>query len=125
LWGLFAQRFGTAAEFFREHMVINYCPLAFLEKGGRNRTPDKLQVQEQQTLFALCDAHLRASVAALRPEWLIGVGEFAFQRIQTVFSNGAPRLGRILHPSPANPAANRNWQAIAVRQLQELGVWNR
>src|SRR5438874_11430354 len=29
LWGLFAKRFGAAEEFFEEHMVMNYCPLAF------------------------------------------------------------------------------------------------
>jgi single-strand selective monofunctional uracil DNA glycosylase len=33
------------------------------------------------------------------------------------------KLGRILHPSPASPAANRNWSALAIRQLQALGVW--
>src|SRR4051794_11594281 len=30
LWGLFAERYRTADEFFAEHMVLNYCPLAFL-----------------------------------------------------------------------------------------------
>src|SRR5205823_8983717 len=40
LWGLFAKRFGAAEEFFEKHMVMNYCPLAFCEKSGRNRTPD-------------------------------------------------------------------------------------
>src|SRR5437870_584266 len=29
LWGLFAGRFETAEEFFREHFVANYCPLCF------------------------------------------------------------------------------------------------
>lgn len=38
LWGLFARRFGTADKFFREHIVMNYCPLAFVEESGRNRT---------------------------------------------------------------------------------------
>src|SRR5215467_7686911 len=32
LWGLFAKRFVTAGNFFREHIVMNYCPLAFVEK---------------------------------------------------------------------------------------------
>src|SRR3954464_12094081 len=32
LWRLFAQRFGSAANFFTEHFVVNYCPLAFLEE---------------------------------------------------------------------------------------------
>ncbi|HOB47297.1 MAG TPA: single-stranded DNA-binding protein, partial [Zoogloea sp.] len=31
--------------------------------------------------------------------------------------------GRVLHPSPASPAANRGWSEAATRQLVELGVW--
>ena len=46
LWGLFAQRFGSAQKFFREHFVGNYCPLAFMDAGGANRTPDKLPSRE-------------------------------------------------------------------------------
>ena len=38
---------------------------------------------------------------------------------------GSPvKVGRILHPSPASPAANRNWKNLATRQLQALGVWD-
>ena len=33
------------------------------------------------------------------------------------------RIGRILHPSPASPAANRDWAGTATKQLIELGVW--
>jgi len=75
-------------------------------------------------LFAACDRHLRAVVAALQPEWLIGVGEFAVKRAHHVFLSGPLKLGRILHPSPASPAANRNWNGLAARQLEELGVWS-
>lgn len=39
LWGLFAERFGSAEAFFAEHFVANYCPLAFFE-GKRNVTHD-------------------------------------------------------------------------------------
>ena len=123
LWGLFAERFGRAQHFFRDHMVMNYCPLAFIEKSGRNRTPDKLLPAEKSALFDACDGHLLALVEILRPEWLIGVGEFAAKRAEQIFQNGAPKLGRILHPSPASPAANHNWPEVAARQLRDLGVW--
>jgi single-strand selective monofunctional uracil DNA glycosylase len=123
LWGLFATRFGTAGAFFREHLVLNYCPVAFLEATGRNQTPDKLPPAEREGLFQVCDEHLRQVVAALRPEWLIGVGDFAFKRAEAVFGAGGPRVGRILHPSPASPAANRDWPTAALKQLQRLGVW--
>ena len=124
LWGLFAERFGTPERFFAEHIVLNYCPLAFLESGGRNRTPDKLPLSEKAALFGACDRHLRAVVAALRPEWLVGVGDFAARRAEGVFQKGPLKVGRILHPSPASPAANRNWNGLAARQLEQLGVWD-
>jgi single-strand selective monofunctional uracil DNA glycosylase len=124
LWGLFAERYGTARKFFKEHAVINYCPLAFIESTGRNRTPDKLPLSERSALFAACDQHLRAVVAALQPEWLIGVGDFALKRAEEALSRqNHLKLGRILHPSPASPAANRGWAALATRQLLELGAW--
>lgn len=125
LWGLFAARFGAAEDFFAEHFVLNYCPLAFVEAGGRNRTPDKLSRPEQLALFSVCDAHLREAVAALQPDWLIGVGGFAFERASAVFSDAGPTLGRIPHPSPANPAANRGWAGMAEKELCRLGVWTK
>jgi single-strand selective monofunctional uracil DNA glycosylase len=33
------------------------------------------------------------------------------------------RPGRVLHPSPASPLANRDWPGAATRQLEALGVW--
>ena len=120
LWGLFQERFGLAEAFFAEHFVANYCPLAFFDEG-RNLTPDKLPAAEQEPLLAACDAHLRALVAALEPEWIIGVGGWAEARAREA-SSGV-RIGRILHPSPANPAANRGWSQTASQQLVDLGVW--
>lgn len=123
LWGLFAARFGTAPKFFAEHFVANYCPLAFMEEGGANRTPEKLPANEREPLFALCDRHLRALVSALEPEWLVAIGDFAMKRALHVLPGAAPRLVRILHPSPASPAANREWAAIVTRDLERHGIW--
>jgi len=123
LWSLFAKRFGRPNQFFAEHMVMNYCPLAFLERTGRNRTPDKLLPSERTALFTVCDEHLRTIVEMLQPEWLIGIGDFAARRAEQVFPNRSLRIGRILHPSPASPAANRDWDKQATSQLQALGVW--
>jgi single-strand selective monofunctional uracil DNA glycosylase len=123
LWRLFAKRFGSAEEFFQEHMVMNYCPLAFCEGSGRNRTPDKLPGNERTPLFAACDEHLREVVRILEPEWLIGVGDFAGKRAREVITIPPARIGQILHPSPACPASNNNWAGIATTQLRDLGVW--
>ena len=122
LWGLFAERFGSAEAFFAEHFVANYCPLAFFD-GGRNLTPDKLPAAEQAPLLAACDAFLRESIEILQPEWVIGVGAWAEQRAREALAGLPLRFGRVLHPSPASPAANRGWSEAATRQLVELGVW--
>jgi single-strand selective monofunctional uracil DNA glycosylase len=123
LGGLFAQRFGTAEAFFAEHFVANYCPLAFFDHG-RNLTPDKLPASETAPLEAACDAHLRALVEALEPEWLIGVGGFAEARAAEALAGMEVKIGRVLHPSPASPAANRGWAEAAERQLRALGLWD-
>ena len=122
LWGLFRERFGSPEAFFAEHYVANYCPLAFFD-GGRNLTPDKLPVAESAPLEAVCDAHLRRVVELLAPEWVIGVGVWAEGRARAALGGLALEFGRVLHPSPASPAANRGWSPAATRQLVELGVW--
>ena len=122
LWGLFAERFGPAEAFFAEHFVANYCPLAFFD-GGRNLTPDKLPAAEQGPLLAACDAHLRRVAEILQPEWVIGVGAWAELRAREALAGLPLRFGRVLHPSPASPAANRGWAEAATRQLVDLGVW--
>ena len=125
-WGLMAQVFGSAESFFADHYVGNYCPLAFLEDSGKNRTPVALRSHERRTLFDVCDRHLVAMIDALHPQWLVGVGTFALQRLQAVHSRLEDQnctIGVILHPSPANPHANRGWGERAAAQLVELGVW--
>ena len=123
IWGLFAARFGSPERFFADHFVVNYCPLVFLEASGRNRTPDKLPRAEAEPLYAACNAHLRRVVDTLEPEWLVGVGGFAEQRVRDVIGDGTVRIGRVLHPSPASPAANRDWAGAATRQLVEQRIW--
>jgi single-strand selective monofunctional uracil DNA glycosylase len=102
--------------------VANYCPLVFMEASGRNRTPDKLRAAERDALFCLCDEALRQVVKVLQPRQVIGVGQFAEDRARSALADGAVEFGRILHPSPASPAANRGWAAQAERQLEQLGA---
>lgn len=123
LWGLFAERYPQAADFFEDHFVANYCPLVFMEAGGKNRTPDKLPAAEVAELYALCDQHLRDVADLFQPEWVIGVGAFAESRAKEALQGYDLRIGRILHPSPASPAANRGWGEQAKKQLKALGVW--
>ena len=123
LWGLFAERFDNADHFFRDHFVMNYCPLMFMEESGRNYTPDKLPAGERKALYAACDEHLRTAVDVLDARWVIGVGAFAEKCAMRVLEGEDVKIGRILHPSPASPAANRGWPEAATQQLETLGVW--
>lgn len=123
LWGLFQQRFDTAEKFFAEHFVANYCPLVFMEETGRNRTPDKLPAGERARLTKACDHHLATLLQATQPEWAVGVGVYAEQCLKRVVPPGEIKIARILHPSPASPAANRGWAAAATEQLTAAGVW--
>lgn len=125
LWGLFSEKFGTPEEFFAGHFVINYCPLVFMEESARNRTPDKLPASEMEPVHTACREALRANLEILRPEWVVGIGGFAEKRLQTVLPDLTfePRLGRVLHPSPASPAANRGWPEAAEKQLVAQDIW--
>ena len=122
LWSWAQERFGTADRFFERFFVVNYCPLVFIEEGGRNRTPDKLPVAEQAALFDICDRALRQTVELLQVRHAIGIGAFAEARIKAALGGFDIQTGRVLHPSPASPAANRGWAAQAERQLALLGL---
>ncbi|MEM6550998.1 MAG: uracil-DNA glycosylase family protein [Planctomycetota bacterium] len=128
LWGLIAERFGTLEEFAERHAVVNYCPLVFMEAGGKNRTPDKLPAAERGPLEAACDAHLARVIEVLEPVWVVGVGAFAEKRAERVLEEmgntaSGVQVGRVLHPSPASPLANRGWAERATAELEALGVW--
>ena len=122
LWGWARERFGTPEAFFARFFIYNYCPLVFMESTGRNRTPDKLPAAERDPLFRACDDALGKVVERLRPEWVIGVGGFAEQRARAVLADADVKIGRVLHPSPASPAANRGWSEQAEADLTRLGI---
>lgn len=122
LWGWARDTFGTPKRFFKRFFVANYCPLIFLEASGRNRTPDRLPARERGPLFVACDLALRRTVEALQPRYIIGVGAFAESRAHEALVDFDVAIGGILHPSPASPAANRNWAAKATTQFARLGI---
>ena len=119
-WGWARGRFGTAERFFDRVFVANWCPLVFMEESGRNRTPDKLPTGERVELFAACDDALTAVVGVLRPRLVVGVGRFAEKRARETLGSQV-EIGCIAHPSPASPAANRDWAGTIDGQLRALG----
>jgi single-strand selective monofunctional uracil DNA glycosylase len=122
LWGWARDRFGTPERFFARFFVTNYCPLAFLEESGRNRTPTELPRAERDGLELACDEALRASVEVLRPRLVVGVGAYARRRAERCLGAQGWHIASIPHPSPASPLANRGWAAQADSALRELGV---
>ncbi len=122
LWGWAEKRFGRAKHFFERFFVLNYCPLCFLEESGRNRTPDKLKAGERAHLYLACDNALASQVEYFQPKYVLGIGAFAESRIRSALEHRDIQVGRILHPSPASPAANRGWDESVERTLRSLGI---
>lgn len=122
VWGWARDRFGTPERFFARFFIANYCPLAFMEESGRNFTPDKLPADEREPLLAACDRALRRTVEALRPRVVVGVGAFAEARARAALDGIELTIGRMLHPSPASPLANKGWPEAASQCLIDLGV---
>ncbi len=124
LWGWAHDTFGTPDRFFEHFFIANYCPLIFLEDTGRNRTPDRLKAEERAALYEACDRALAALVEVLEPRRVIGIGRFAETRAQAALPpRVADNVGRVLHPSPANPQANAGWAPLFEQQLADLGIY--
>jgi single-strand selective monofunctional uracil DNA glycosylase len=122
LWGWAQKTFGPADVFFKRFFVANYCPLMFIGERGGNLTPDKLKTQEARPLFAACDRALRRTVDYLKPEHVVGVGRFAATRAKGALDGLNVKVGGITHPSPANPQANRGWEARVAEEFRDLGI---
>lgn len=122
LWGLIAETFSAPEEFFRRFFVANFCPLLFLDEGGRNLTPDKLRSEEVAAVIAVCNRALRRTIEALGARVVVGVGKFAEVQSRAALEGLPARITCILHPSPSNPAANRGWKSIVLAQFQEQNI---
>jgi single-strand selective monofunctional uracil DNA glycosylase len=118
-WGWARDRFGTAEGFFDRIYVANWCPLVFMAESGRNLPPDKLPAAESAPLFGVCNEAFASIVTVMRPSLVVAVGAFAERRAREALGDTV-RIGRVLHPSPASPAAN-NWAAVVDEQLRALG----
>lgn len=123
VWGFIRERFATPDAFFRDAFVYNYCPLCFMEASGKNRTPDQLPKDEREPLYDACDAALRSVVELIGAKCVIAIGGFAEKRA-TEACAGLPnvRIVPVLHPSPANPRANRGWSQDVDRTLVAAGI---
>lgn len=122
LWGWAQKTFKTPERFFSRFFVANYCPLQFIEDGGRNRTPSQLRASERKPLLEICDRALHRTIDWLRPRYVVGVGQFAAQRAKMALKDRQVIVGSITHPSPANPKANRGWEQLIGKELTDMGI---
>ncbi len=122
LWGWAKKRFETPKRFFKRFFVINYCPLLFIEAVCRNKTPDKLPKDEKTRLFEICDQALLETVLFLKTEHVIGIGNFAAARVKSALKKTDIKIGKITHPSPANPKANKGWDALIESELSDMSI---
>ncbi|HRI87589.1 MAG TPA: single-stranded DNA-binding protein [Candidatus Hydrogenedentes bacterium] len=122
LWGWARDTFGQPQRFFARFFVVNYCPLCFMEESGKNFTPDKLPAAERAPVNVACDRALRAIAEHLCPRMVLGVGQFAEARAKVALDGLNVAFGRIPHPSPASPAANRGWANEANKAFAQYGI---
>jgi single-strand selective monofunctional uracil DNA glycosylase len=129
VWGLMRRRFADPGAFFAEHFIANYCPLLFFDQKGRNITPDKLSKEDKTNLFQMCDRYAATMLEIFSPSSVIGIGKFAYTRVSSLYTDtrdggrDCPNIVSVLHPSPANPMANRGWEEAVERTLEDAGVW--
>ena len=127
-WGMMADRFPDAQDFFKDAFVVNFCPLVWMTETGKNITPDKLSKSEMEPVYKICNTYLRTVIRYYQPKIIVGIGAFAEQQVVELrnlyFADNEFAVGRMLHPSPASPIANKFWPERAVEELVKMGVWD-
>ncbi|XP_014609875.1 PREDICTED: single-strand selective monofunctional uracil DNA glycosylase-like isoform X1 [Polistes canadensis] len=121
LWGLFKDLCGTPQNFFKHSYVHNYCPIALMDRKGKNITPADLKKEEQKLIHELCDQALSKIIQLLDVKIVVGVGRFAEKRAQAVVSadNLSAQVLWITHPSPRS-VGNQNWDEKTKQRLHDL-----
>jgi len=110
--------------FFKSCFVLNYCPLAFMKDSGKNIGPAELGREVRDKVNQACDVALHKILVLLNTKFVVGVGKFAEARAKSVTKeyNLDIGIGSLMHPSPINPAANKGWDNIAYKTIQDLGL---
>ena len=120
-WGWAQARFGAPDAFFERFGVLNYCPLCFLESGGRNRTPDKLAAGERAALFAVCNRRvagvLRSTGAGTRHR---PSAAFAHRRAPRGAAGVAARGGGAA-PEPGEPEGEPRLGGASGTRIARVG----
>lgn len=123
-WAMVESVFPSADDFFSSCTVQNFCPLAFLDEGGRNVTPAQLPKKVMADLDGLCLDFLSSMLSGMGIGTGVGIGKYAEARLREA---GCPEVIGISHPSPANPNSSKVWANGAgeiVEILRKAGVFH-
>ena len=118
-WSMLSDHYGSTEAIFSNIFVVYHCPLLILGETGRNVTPVDLPKSTIEPVLKACDRHLKSVVEIMGIETVIGVGNYAKKRAQSVLTD--VHIDAMWHPSPASPLANRNggadWRANAISKI--------
>lgn len=96
-----------------------------MSQTGKNLTPPDLPAETRRALNLVCDRSLCDVVRLLRIKIIIAVGKYAQKQASVALKDAGITdvdVTVIMHPSPANPAANKAWSEIAMSQLSQAGL---
>ena len=93
--------------------------------SGKNVTPPELPASARQQLNAACDRAVVDVLRVLCVRTVVAIGKYTETRVCSSLDDAGitdVNIAAIMHPSPANPAANRSWNNIALAQLTQAGL---
>ena len=124
-WRFVQSKWSTADNFFQNCFVHNYCPLIFTTETGKNITPAELKSDLKKVVMSHCDSALLETLALLQTTHVVAVGRFVYDRVNKAVKQHHLQisLSFLLHPSPANPAANKGWDRAAELSLSKLNIF--
>ena len=96
-----------------------------MTESSKNITPPSLKVHMRKPLMEICDDFICKMIKLLGVKVVVGIGKFAEEQTLKALKNASiegVKVVSIMHPSPINPAANKGWDKIAIKQLTELDL---
>lgn len=100
-----------------------------MKTSAGNITPGKLRIKERKELIEACNHSFLQLLHLLQVKLIIGIGNFASNTASKALKDSQQqnrfphiRIEKLMHPSPANPAANKGWQGYALGKLKEIGI---
>ena len=80
---------------------------------------------DKKKVFELCDMALFRILSLLQAKDIVTVGRAVHERLIKIREKFSLEINIhfLMHPSPANPAANKGWSEIADRSLSDLNIF--